>query len=224
MKRYLLLIFAFVFIMSCNEDDDGKPIGDISQQYIYKYIENEDQTQAGASFLDLGNNGFSVELESPASITLNGESMAYSALSSYPYFNIFYGKYDTSNFVFTDFNGSIYNNFCNLDSVEYIGIPQELDSLKTFEDLSFTWNGAPIGTNETVVLILNNGNKDYLFYFNQLGSKQIFLNKFDWATIGPGDGFISLERQVSLQLEEASDGGGLITVVYATGYKDVVYY
>ena len=66
--------------------------------------------------------------------------------------------------------------------------------------------------------------KDYAYYFQEVGSNEVFVNKFNWAVIGPGEGSISLERQKVLSLQEDTGGGGNITLGYSTGYKDVVFY
>jgi hypothetical protein len=226
-KKVPVLIFAVLsvaFVSSCIKDDDGKPKGAIIQQYTYRYVHEDGQTFASAAFLDAGNNGFSLELQSPASVTINGDPMSYNSLYFSPYYKSIDGKVDTGIYVFTDYEQRTFTNVANLDLVNPIQIPQQIDSIKTFENLSFTWVGDPIGTNETVVLILNNGYKDYAYYFQEVGTNEVFINKFNWAVIGPGEGSISLERQKVMSLQEDTGGGGNITLGYSTGYWDVVFY
>lgn len=224
--KELLFLGSLLFVLSaCNKDENDSIQGQIMQQYVYKYVEESDQTLAGAAFLDDANPSYYIELKSPSEIRLNDDLLSFNEMIiSFPYYRASLGKIDTGHFSLIDHHSDEYHNTLNLNDINYIALPSSLDSLETFGDFSFSWLGLPISAGEKVIFTIYSESRTQSFTFIEEGSNTVYLYKNQWQFVGPGQGQISIERQKILNLQQNTGGGGSMNLVYSSGEKDVVFY
>ena len=119
-------------------------------------------------------------------------------------------------FVFTNADEEKLTNTIPLQPIELANVPDELDGNSSIE---INWTGAPIGKNETVMVLVVDGEgmATTLASTSTKGAKTIKIRAKDIKRqLINGSGSIQLEREFSSGLQEGTDEGGLLQGIYSS--------
>ena len=220
-KTYILFstLTILLFISSCvsNETANSDTVKqtEIYQGYNITYNAGEKELSADATFRFGGSAGTTLILNSPAGVTFNDEAMAMGK-------SIFSGTFYEINkqvnfnngfkFIYTDTDKKVYTNKASIETIEFDNAPTKA-SLK--EGFTISWKGKSLGNNETVYLSIEDKNSfNKSISTNIAGTNEIKVTSTDLKDLKPGSVNLTLIREISSSLNEATHLGGKLHIKY----------
>ena len=219
MKKLSFILIILIFISSCTtESSDDVQVSAIYQSYLLSFDITGSETMACAQFRDGGALGNDVILNSPSSITLNGEVLVHQNVGYelyYHYYKSFAGEQKVATFVFTDKNNTSYTNSADLNSLSIIGFPAGLDTIPKSADYVFAWVGGAVQADEDVELRLFSA--DTSFVYSPMGSAtSLTIPETNLSAFQEGMINMSLTRQRKDNLQASTGKGGHINLEYSS--------
>lgn len=224
------LPLMFLAALSLGADDAGcqsEVSSDVNQDRIHTsywvvYDAHTDQTFARAQFRFGSNIGTTLELGDGAEVTFNGEIMPFNALLDWHEAS-FAGRVDAGVFEYIDVAGNVYvNEVPPIDDAELGDVPDTLSKESSF---SLVWEGAPLGSDEMIEIILANDSNRFDFArWEQrgVGTSSIVLSRDGLTQVEPGNAVLQLRRWHDYKPAEAPEAGGKLTTTYHTAELPVI--
>ncbi len=221
-KRYYLPILVFIVTMlfsSCASDEVAESTdvnqAKIYQDYFVKYDAEDNEMNSRAVFRFGGSRGTTLLLSSPSKITVNGKQMKGEKefLQGMVYRkNDFKEEVKDFEFLFTDTDKTKYKNSVTLEPMKLSYLPETISKTTV---CTISWEGAPVGKNETVTLNIIDNNGTQISVNNKLkGSKTININPENMISLNPGTANIRIIREVEKNIKETTGEGGYINACY----------
>lgn len=218
------LPLLFLAALSLGADDAGcqsEASSDVNQARIHTsywllYDAHTDQTFARAQFRFGSGIGTTLELSDGAEVTFNGEVMPFNALLDW-HEAIFAGRVEEGVFEYIDVTGNVFKNPVPLiDQAELGDIPATLPTDSSF---ALSWEGAPLGEDQMVEIILaHDANRFNFARWEQrgVGTSSIVLSRDGLGSVEPGNAILQLRRWHDYEPAEAPEAGGKLTTTYQT--------
>lgn len=226
MKKFFYFSIILLILSSCTtESSDDVAESAIYQAYFLLYDKSDNKTLACAQFRDGGPLGNDVILNSPASISINGDILVHQNIGYwlyYHYYKEFTDKVNLGTFVFTDKNSKTYTNNADLSTLPEIGFPSGLDNISKSNDFVFTWTGASLAQGETIELEINSADTSFYYNSSTLGAVSIVVPKANLAAFQLGDVNLELNRYRIDGLQASTGKGGEIRLEYHTEQEGVI--
>jgi len=217
MKKFIALILASLIIAACGEGEDSS---DANQDTIYTdyelfYNANEDKTHAIARFRFGNAFGTILELSqaSGASVTFNGDLLAYSSLwgghhKDYP------GNVTSGTFVYVDTEGSSYTNSVPLGSS--IAFASGFNVINKSSSQTFRWAGTPLVANDQVGIFVGTWawTDDALFWTDADGATGIVFGVNQMQNLALGTAVVYMDRWNAVNVSQGTSEGGRIRYKY----------
>lgn len=215
----LFLFFIILFLSACvsNETANSDTVKqtEIYQGYSVTYDAGDMELSSTAFFRFGGSAGTTLNLVKPSNVTFNGQEMAMGK-------NIFSGTFYETNqqtealktytFVFTDTDKKTYTNSAAIDPIEISEYPATINKREGFK---ISWTGSPVQNGERVYVSLEG--KDLTncsSSTDMVGATSIEIKPDLLKDVKPGDANITLKREISSSLTNATHLGGNITITY----------
>lgn len=210
----LSAIVGAAFMLSSCASTDIADVGDVNQKKIHQSYsvdidQNSGTRNAEAQFRFGGSTGTTLNLTGSSEVTVNGASMkgddqffrglVYSS-------NV--GDDGTYAFVFTDADNNVYTNSIDLQPVDLERLPNAISGK---ESVNISWEGAPVGAQETVTLYAMGSNEvmgTEIGSTSGKGATSIDTDPRQVRMLLNGGGEIYIVRSISKNLDEAADEGG----------------
>lgn len=218
-NNLFFIIAPILFLCACvsNETANSDTVKqtEIYQSYYVTYDAGDMELSATSSFRFGGSSGTTLNLVKPSKVTFNGEEMAMGK-------NIFSGTFyetnqqtqtsKTNTFVFTDTENKTYTNSATIESLEISEYPATINKRESFK---VSWTGNPVQNGERVYVSIEG--KDLTSCSSStdmVGATSIELKPELLKDLKPGEANISLKREISNSLTNATHLGGNITITY----------
>lgn len=215
MNRFLvaLLLLATVFT-GCNVEDSG----DVNQDKIWTryelfYDANDDKTVAVARFRFGGATGTLLRLNEEASVSFNGQEMAYN--DWYLGHTLeFAGWIDSGTFVYQDLDDLTFTNTVN--PYDSIGFPAGFDTITKSSANTLVWDGNPLAANEIVGLFVGSWvwGDDALYLQSNDNASNIVLGTSQLSNVPVGPSTLFMDRSTEVEVTEGTSEGGLVVGKY----------
>ncbi len=219
MRNLLLLIVVLFMITSCKtESSDDVEVSAIYQAYLYKFIKSDNKTLACAQFRDGGPLGNDVILNSPSSISINGDVLVHQNFPYalyYHYYKELAGEVKVGTYVFTDKYSKSYTNIADLNTLPVIDFPAGLDTISKAADFVFVWTGSALSAEESIELILASVDTSMTYNAGPTGATSITVAQADLSFYKVGDINLYLKRSRTDDLQAATAKGGRIILEYS---------
>jgi hypothetical protein len=220
-KNIVLLFSSLVFSFFCacvsNETANSDTVKqtEIYQNYNITYDAGDMELSASASFRFGGSAGTTLNLVKPSQVTFDGAEMAMGK-------NILSGTFYESNqqtdpsksytFIFTDTENKTYTNTASIEPLEISEYPSSINKSEGFK---VSWTGSPIQNGEKVYLSLEGADMSNC----SASTEMIDANSIDITPemlkdMKPGNANITLKREISNSLKNATHLGGNIDITY----------
>jgi hypothetical protein len=213
------IVPVILFLTACvsNETANSDTVKqtEIYQGYSVTYEAGDMELSATAFFRFGGSAGTTLNLVKPSNVTFNGQEMAMGK-------NIFSGTFyetnlqteasKTNTFIFTDTENKTYTNSVSIDPIEISEYPATINKREGF---TVSWTGSPVQNGERVYISLEG--KDLTncsSSTDMVGSTSIEIKPELLKDVKPGEANITLKREISSSLSEATHLGGNITITY----------
>ncbi|TAE62084.1 MAG: hypothetical protein EAZ89_00055 [Bacteroidetes bacterium] len=212
-----LVVALTVLFSACAEESST-----VDQTRIYTIYEvfhdaNEGKTYARATFRFGNALGTLLRLSTGASVTFNGDAMAYQPAGYYE--KAYEGVLTGGTFVYDDLDGNTYTN--SVSGIKPIAFPADSISLSKSADYELTWVGDPLGPNgpstENVGLLVS----AKLFLELDANATSVKVNSSQLASLTNGPAIAVMDRYFIRELAEKTDAGGSITGKYRALNKAV---
>ncbi len=221
----LLAVVGLSFLTnSCQKAENSS---DVNQDKIHQYLElyynsKEDKTYAYAQFRFGNALGTPLELGSPATVVVNGNTMSWNAtLNLNRYEWTWTGKVSSATFVYTDIDGTVFTNTANIIDADF---PTTLDTISKAASYSLTWVGTALGTDEAIWVYLNENNEvnGALFKESLAGKTEITLTQSGMANIDPSAITMWMDRHNNAPITEVTSSGGILKGRYRAVKENVI--
>ncbi|MBE2280900.1 MAG: hypothetical protein IAE91_10945 [Ignavibacteriaceae bacterium] len=225
MKNLLYLLPILLLFTGCDPENSVNIRSErIFQTLTIDYDAQTNVTFAKAKFSVENENGSSIRLTDGAEVTINSLNLNYWSIGENYYYTNINGKQQELTFRYIDNDRERYTNSLYTTGVKEIAIPSDISGINLNENITFTWNGEPIGTNETITLIVTGGEgTTATFLFTAQGQNNVFVSKNDLANILPGQGSLQITRTIRVPLFETTPVGGRGYIIYRSPSRSVVY-
>ncbi len=220
MKKILWSVVGCMVMASCASNEiansaDVKQSG-IHQKYTISYTEENNQTHVKATYRFGGENGTTLVLSPPSTVTLNGENMTrYESEFVGAYYNSAYSRPLANGaqctFVFTDTDGKTYTNSIMFNPVLLGPIPQEVKKGLPLEIPMVTH---PLKYGDKITIHLSDSAHSDSFILENVNLEKRLI--IPATLLNKLSGKVSLEitRSNSSLLTEKTDEGGTISFEY----------
>jgi len=209
----LLTSIGWLFT-SCQPEDSG----DVNQARIWTdyevfYNSNEDKTHAVARFRFGNPAGTLLELKDPASVTFNGQQMAYDLAYTGHHLE-FAGKVNGGTFVYTNTEGTVYTN--TVAPFDSISFPAGINTISKSQAYTLTWVGNPLAANETVGIFIGTWTwgQDALFSQSADGATNLVMGTNAMSNLALGQATMYMDRWTQDDATEKPDAGGIVVGKY----------
>jgi hypothetical protein len=215
MSKYLyLFVAAIATLTGCTVEDSG----DVNQDKIWTryelfYDANDDKTIAVARFRFGGATGTLLRLNEEASVSFNGEAMAYNDW----YFGHtleFAGWVDSGTFVYQDLDDLTFTN--TVYPYDSIAFPAGFDTITKSSANTLTWNGSPLAADEVVGLFVGSWTwgDDALYVQSNDNATNIVLGTGQLSNVPVGPSTLFMDRSTEVAVTEGTSEGGLVVGKY----------
>ncbi len=206
----LMLATVVALVVLSNSCREAEASVDVNQDRIFTYYElyynqNTDKTTAIARFTFGDALGTPLELSTGATVTANGQSLAFKAWNNYEL--ELAGNVDSVTFEYTDMDGNTFRNTLNQVEIAY---PANLDTIPRNAAYDLIWQGPALQADEKVIVTVNGINEGdaRIFEQNSAGATNIILDKNKLEQMGQGTGTIWMDRVYSPAIQESPSAGG----------------
>ena len=212
MSKTLLSALVAVICLSLFTACERESSLDVNQDKIYMdyelfYNSNTDKTWVVARFRFGGPTGTLLELEDPAFVVFDQDTLAYNVLVG-GHFKEYAGQLTTGDFSYTDAEGITYNN--TVPAYEAIQFPSDFDTLSRSEAYSLAWEGTALSADQRVGLFIGSWTwgDDALSIQTADGATDVVLGteQLDNLPLGPSTCFMDRSKDVAVS-EGTSEGG-----------------
>lgn len=219
-KHWLFGLAAGSILLTNCASTDVSDIGDINQDKIHMYYKveiNKDMgiAEAEAQFRFGGNTGTTLLLSGDADVTINGDDMdGDDEFLRGEVYSTRIKEADGYTFVFKDYNGKAYTNSMQLEPIDLDDVP---DQVSGQQGITVSWEGAPVGPNQTVTLYLRGEESALGMPIGRTdiqGDRTIKVDPREVRDYVNGDGELYIIRRVDMPVTEAADEGGQIVGTY----------
>lgn len=211
-----LLFISALLVASCTEDISVNVHQDsIYAEYRLVYEEAEDISYARATFRFEDASGTVLELSEPAEVTTDGTPLVWKSAAGW-YETQSAGIDSAATLIYTDLDNNSFEN--DLLMASSIGFPSDLDSISKSATYTLEWDGAPLATNESVIVTINGINEGDMKVFiqNAAAANEIVLDKDKLEGIETGEATIFMERYTVQNLLQGTTKGGTVWSQYIT--------
>jgi len=214
MRLFLLISLALISLISCQkEQSSAVDQSRIWTNYRAEFDEAENLTKTTSQFRFGNALGTILQLTSPAKVTANAQSTAYSPLLGV-YERAFVGLVQNTEFVYTDLDG---NTFVNSVSIPpSVHLPEEVTTIPKGAAYLLYWDGQPLAFNETMSVYLRetNGTDVRLAFAISQGDVYITIPASALQNLNTGPANLRLERSVVTSQLSHPGGGGRLNASY----------
>ncbi len=213
---FLLVSFVFIFI-GCGGGEDSE---DVNQDRIYTdyevfYNANEDKTHVIARFRFGNALGTLLELteESGASVTFNGDTLAYSSLWG-GHHREYAGNTTSGTFVYTNTEDTVYTNSTPMGtSIEF---PDGITEIDRSEAQTIAWVGDPLAADDQVGIFIGSWEwgDNALFWTDEDGATEIVMGINLLENLELGAAAVYMDRWNAVDVTEGTSAGGTIRYKY----------
>lgn len=207
--KYLFLLTLVVTLFSCTKETaDNVNQDKIWTEYYLEYNEATGITSARAVFKFSNMAGTLLELVDSASVSFNGDELAYNQLLGY-YEKQYSSLVTTGTFHYQDLDGNVFENA--LDMTDPTTIPS-ISSISKSTPYTFTWDGPAVKANERINIWLDSNIEGdaRIFTTDSQGSTSVIFGLNDLEKLGTGPyGQIAMERVFSPAITQATSAGGV---------------
>ena len=214
MKKFIFPLFLALALVSCDKEDSE----DVNQDKIYTdyemfYNENTDKTTVVARFRFGGPTGTLLELSSGATVTFNGDNLAYNGWYG-GHMKEYAGQLASGTFVYTDVDG---NSFTNATpSYNPIAFDPGFDTIVKSQANTLTWLGSQLDPNEAVAVFVGTWTwgQDALFYQDLDGATNIIMGINQLSNLAEGTSTVYMDRYTAVNVTQGTSEGGRIRSKY----------
>ncbi len=219
MYRVLLLLMLGWLLTGCGTSEDSD---DVNQDRIYTdyelfYNANDDVTHAIARFRFGNPFGSILELTSSsgASVTFNGEPLAYSSLWG-GHHREYAGNVTSGTFRYTDTEGTVYVN--SLPTGTSIAFPSGLDGSALSKSMAYAlaWQGSALAPNDQVGIFIGSWTwgDDALFWTDADGATEIVMGVNALRNLSLGSATVFMDRWNAVDVTQGTSAGGRMRYKY----------
>lgn len=220
MKKTILFLLSAIVLASCASNEIANS-GDVKQSEIYqaysvKYDEQSNETSIKATFRFGGENGTTLVLSPPSSVTFNGKNMTrYESDFVGAYYKNAHTKPLASGqdckFVFTDTKGKKYTNTIKFNPVLIGGLPAYIEKGNPLE---FTMITNPLAYGEKIVIELRDTSKSAVYEVPMQQPPKKFVLPATVIKKLNGKVSMKVKRSYKIMLKEAANEGGIMRFEY----------
>ena len=225
-KTYLflsILAISSIFVLgSCDVENSA----DVKQDKIYAiyeafYNSNSDKTWVVARFRFGGPTGTLLQLEDPASVTFEGDTLPWAPLF-FGHFKEYAGHVTSGTFSYTNVDLDVFNN--DLQASEAIAFPAAFDSLPKSSATSLVWDGTMLGPDQRVALFIGSWTwgQDALALQTTEGSDNIILGVDQMANVPLGNAICYMDRTTEVTVAEGTSEGGVVRATYRANNRNIL--
>ena len=217
MKKIMLFILVSWILTGCGASEDSS---DVNQARIYTdyelfYNANEDKTHAIARFRFGGPFGTILELSraSGASVSFNGELLAYSSLWG-GHHKEYAGNVTSGSFNYVDTDGTSYTNAVPVGaSIEF---PAGFNQIDISSAQTLSWVGSALAANDQVGIFVGSWvwGDDALFLTDADGATSIVMGLNQLQNLALGSAVVFMDRWNAVNVSEGTAEGGRIRYKY----------
>lgn len=210
MLKTLVLSLIIGSFSSCEKESSL----DVSQDKIYTdyevfYNSNTDKSWVVAKFKFGGSTGTILELENPAFVLFENDTLPYNFFFN-GHYKEYAGQITSGTFSYRDVNGNIYNN--SLPNYEDIQFPPDLDTISKSQAFDLKWDGTTLSEDQYVGLFIGSWawGQDALFVQTNQGADNLVLGTTQLANLPLGNSTCYMDRTTQLDVTEGTGEGGKI--------------
>ena len=203
------LLLPLLFSSCARQESVNVNQDTIYGEYRLVYEAASDKTFARATFRFGGATGTMLELSAPAEVMADSVTLGWKPLLAY-YEASSASTDSVATFLYTDLDNNTFENKVLL--ARSIDFPAALDTVSQAAAYTLEWVGAPLATNESVIVTINGtGEGDArVFVQNTPASTSIILDKDKLAAVAKGEATIAMERYTVQPLQEGTSEGGAV--------------
>jgi len=212
--KHLLKILALLITIGSFSSCVKESSLDVNQDKIYTdyelfYNSNTDKTVVVASFRFGGATGTLLELDNPAFVTFNGDTLAYNFIYR-GHAKEYAGQLSGGTFSYTDGDENIFTN--STPTYESIQFPSDFSNLKKSEAYDLHWEGSSLSIDQWVGIWVGSWTwgKDAAFLQNVDGSDNIILGVQAISNLPSGTSTVFMDRATAKDVAEGTSEGGRI--------------
>lgn len=220
MRNLILLILALMTLQlqGCGTSEDSN---DVNQDRIYTdyevfYNSNDDKTHVIARFRFGNAFGTILELNesSGASVTYNGEKLAYSRFWGGHHREYAGNTAAGGSFVYTDTDGRRYTN--TVPAGTSIEFPSGFDTIDKNNAQVLAWVGTPLAPNDQVGIFVGSWawGDDALFWIDDDGATEIVLGANQMQNLALGTAEVFMDRWNAVDVVQGTAAGGRMRYKY----------
>lgn len=220
MRKILWLIMCTLFLASCASNEIANS-GDVKQDEIHQaysitYNEQDNETHIKATFRFGGENGTTLVLTPPSTVTFNDKGMTrYESDFVGAYYNVAQNKPlangQECKFIFTDTDKKTYTNSIMFNPVLVGGLPKELNKGNPLE---FTMITNPLAYGEKITIKLRDTSHSALFEVQDQQPKKRFVLPAKVLKKLSGKVTMEVTRSYKIMLKEGTSESGIIRFEY----------
>ncbi len=210
----IILGLSLVVLFGCNVEDSGDVNQDkIHTRYELFYNENDDKTVAVARFRFGSATGTLLELNQDASVTFNGNPLAYNTWYL-GHTMEFAGWLDSGTFVYNDLDQLTFTN--TVMPYDSIGFPDGFDTIIKTQANTLTWDGNALAANEHVGLFVGSWawGDDALYIQSADNATNIVMGTNQLSNVPVGPSTLFMDRWTEVPVAEGTSEGGVVIGKY----------
>ncbi len=224
MKKLLVLLVISLVFVGCRSSEDSN---DVNQDKIYTdyelfYNANDDVTHAIARFRFGNPLGTILQLKesSGASVTYNGDTLAYSSLWG-GHHKQYAGSLTSGTFIYTNTEGTVYTNNVPLGSS--IAFPADFTEIDKSAAQSLVWVGVPLAANDQVGVFVGTWTwgDDALFWTDADNDTYVVMGVNQMKNLALGSATVYMDRWNGVDVSEGTSEGGRIRYKYRANNAQV---
>ncbi|MEO1053115.1 MAG: hypothetical protein AAFX87_20945 [Bacteroidota bacterium] len=206
---FSVLLAGTLFLFTSCESEESE---NVNQDRIYALYElfydaNRDVTFARTTFFFGNVTGTKLELSDGASITFDGQALAFNNTLAF-YEREIAGFVDSGSFSYTDLDGNTFNNPASINTVDF---PDGQNTVvNKSQSYTIEWDGTALSNGEsvTVSIVPNAVAESELFIQASTGATSIILTQNRLEDIQSVVGELVMDRFTSSEPAEATSAGG----------------
>jgi hypothetical protein len=218
----MVLLAIAIFNTACSMETvsskDVKPEA-VNQSYSVTYDQDRDSTSMWAQFRVGGSTGTTVDLDDPASLTINGKTPSKSTLFGTAYETSLSGFVSDASFVYNTGAGQTLTNSISLRAMSLVSAPQNLTPSAGYAVLvQVPGYSSDDNVSASLTETLDDGQGHTQFFsaigYYDSGRSQIVFNPTELAALKPGTATLKISRSHDTNVSQSTGEGGYISATY----------